>query len=95
MGEEFKAHRAALAEMGQRATGHALERAQQEGVDAAVDVVSAKPAEALLRVAEECDARLIVVGTSGRARSGARCWARPRTSSCSSARSPCLRAARG
>jgi len=65
MGEEFKAHRAALAEMGQKATGHALERAQQEGVDATVDVVSAKPAEALLRVAEECDARLIVVGTSG------------------------------
>ena len=38
---------------------------QQEGVDATVDVVSARPAEALLRVAEECDARLIVVGTSG------------------------------
>ena len=65
LGEEFKAHQAALAEMGQLATGHALERAQQEGVDATVDVVSAKPAEALLRVAEECDARLIVVGTSG------------------------------
>lgn len=65
MGEEFKAHRAALAEIGQRATGHALERVQQEGVDATVDVVSARPAEALLQVAEECDARLIVVGTSG------------------------------
>ena len=65
LGEEFKAHRVALAEMGQQATRHALERAQQEGVDATVDVVSAKPAEALLRVAEECGARLIVVGTSG------------------------------
>ena len=30
-----------------------------------VDVVSARPAEALLRVAEECGARLIVVGASG------------------------------
>ena len=34
-------------------------------MDAAFDVVSARPAEALLRVAEECGARLIVVGTSG------------------------------
>jgi len=29
LGEEFKAHQAALAEMGRLATGHALERAQQ------------------------------------------------------------------
>jgi nucleotide-binding universal stress UspA family protein len=64
-GEEFRAHRDALAEMGHRATAHALERAQQEGVDATVDVVSAKPAEALLRVAESCDATVIVVGTAG------------------------------
>ena len=30
-----------------------------------VEVVVAKPAEALLQVAEECDATVIVVGTSG------------------------------
>ena len=30
-----------------------------------VELVSAKPAEALVRVAEECDAMVIVVGTSG------------------------------
>ena len=65
LGEEFKAHRDALIELGQHATAHALERAHQAGVDAQVDVVSAKPAEALLRVAEECDATVIVVGTSG------------------------------
>jgi len=65
LGEEFKAHRDALTEMGQHATSHALARAQQEGVDATVDVVSAKPAMALLRVADECDATVIVVGTSG------------------------------
>ncbi len=65
LGEEFKAHRDALTEMGRKATAHALERARQEGVEAKVDVVSAKPAEALLRVADECDATVIVVGTSG------------------------------
>ena len=65
LGEEFRAHRDALAELGRKATARALERAQAEGVDATVDVVSAKPAEALLRVAEECDATVIVVGTSG------------------------------
>jgi nucleotide-binding universal stress UspA family protein len=65
MGEEFKAHRDALTEIGRHATARALERAQQAGVDAQVDVVSAKPAEALLRVAEEYDATVIVVGTSG------------------------------
>jgi len=65
LGEEFKAHRDALAEIGRKATGHALERAEQEGVDATVDVVIAKPAEALLRVADECDATVIVVGLSG------------------------------
>lgn len=65
VGEEFKAHRDALTELGRQATAHALERAQQDGVEATVDVVVAKPAEALLRVAEECNATVIVVGTSG------------------------------
>ncbi len=65
LGEEFKAHRDALTEIGRKATAHALERARQEGVEATVDVVNAKPAEALLRVADECDATVIVVGTSG------------------------------
>ena len=65
MGEEFKAHRDALTEMGRRATSHALEVAQAAGVDAEVEVVEAKPAEALLRVADACDATVIVVGTSG------------------------------
>ena len=58
LGEEFKAHQEALAEIGQQATGHALERAAAGGGrDATVDVVQAKPAEALLQVAEECGAR--------------------------------------
>jgi nucleotide-binding universal stress UspA family protein len=65
MGEEFKAHEAAILELGRHATAHALEYAEARGVEAFVDLVDAKPAEALLQVAEECDASVIVVGTSG------------------------------
>ncbi len=65
LGEEFKAHRDALTELGRRATDHALARAQAAGVEASVAVVAAKPAEALVRVADEHDATVIVVGTAG------------------------------
>jgi len=64
-GEEFRAHLEALSEVGRRATGHALERAQAAGVPASVELVQAKPAEALLQVADGHDATVIVVGTSG------------------------------
>ena len=65
LGEEFKAHREALAELGRKATARALEYAESAGVEAQVELVSAKPAEALLQVADDCDATVIVVGTSG------------------------------
>ncbi len=65
VGEEFRAHRDALVELGRKATAHALELAESEGVETSVEVVVAKPAEALLQVAEEFDATVIVVGTSG------------------------------
>jgi len=65
LGEEFAAHRDALTELGRGATGHALERAQAAGVEAQVELVTAKPAEALVQVADEHDATLIVVGTAG------------------------------
>lgn len=64
-GEEYRAHLAALEELGRTATGHALERATQAGLQARVEVVAAKPAEALVRVADACDATVIVVGTAG------------------------------
>ncbi len=65
IGEEFKSHREALMEMGRTATGHALERALAAGVQARVELVDAKPAEALVQVGDAVDATVIVVGTAG------------------------------
>ncbi len=65
MGEEHSAHQAAVEEIGRNATGHALERATAAGLTARVELVAAKPAEALVRVADACDATVIVVGTAG------------------------------
>lgn len=64
-GEEAAVLRQALEEIGREATSHALERAAAAGVPTEIDVVDARPAEALLRVAEAHQARVIVVGTSG------------------------------
>ena len=65
LGEEYKAHRDALMEMGQHALDRAVELAGQEGVDTEIRLVDAKPAQALLEVADEVDATVIVVGTTG------------------------------
>jgi nucleotide-binding universal stress UspA family protein len=65
MGEEFRSHRDALMELGRTATGHALERAEAAGVAARVELVEAKPAEALVQVGDAVDATVIVVGTAG------------------------------
>jgi len=65
MGEEFKSHLEALMEMGRTATAHALERAEAAGVTASVQLVDAKPAEALVQVGNQYDASVIVVGTAG------------------------------
>lgn len=65
MGEEFKAHLGAITDLGRQATDHALRAAEAAGVPATVELVVAKPAEALVRVADDRDATVIVVGTSG------------------------------
>ena len=65
MGEEAGAHRAALREIGRTALSHAAERVQGLGVDTQVELVDAKPAQALIQVADAHDATVIVVGTSG------------------------------
>ena len=65
VGEEFKAHRDALRDAGHTALSHALERAQAAGVDTTIEVVDAKPAEALVQAADWHDASVIVVGTAG------------------------------
>ncbi|WP_134741776.1 universal stress protein [Nocardioides sp. 503] len=64
-GEEFKAHREALLEIGRTALSHAVERAEAAGVETDIRLVDAKPAQALMQVADACDASVIVVGTAG------------------------------
>jgi nucleotide-binding universal stress UspA family protein len=65
VGEEHKAHRDALMEIGQHALDRAVERAREQGVTTEIRLVDAKPAQALLEVADELDATVIVVGTTG------------------------------
>lgn len=65
VGDEFRAHQDALAELGRAATEHAVEQATAAGVEATVELIHAKPAQALVEVAERVGARVIVVGTWG------------------------------
>jgi nucleotide-binding universal stress UspA family protein len=64
-GEEYRAHRAALEEIGEHATAEALSQARAGGVDAEVVLVENKPAQALLGLSTSRDTRMIVVGTHG------------------------------
>ena len=52
-------------ELGRKATARALAYAEAPASRRTIDLVTAKPAEALIQVADECDATVIVVGTSG------------------------------
>jgi nucleotide-binding universal stress UspA family protein len=65
LGEEFRAHQRALAEMGRTAVEHAVTEAEAAGVRTVVEVLDAKPAQALVDAADRHDSRVIVVGTSG------------------------------
>jgi nucleotide-binding universal stress UspA family protein len=65
VGEEWKAHEAALEELGEQVTGPALEEARAAGVEAEVELVPERPVPGLLDVAEKHGARLIAVGTYG------------------------------
>ena len=56
LGEEITAHRDALMEIGRNALSHAVERAHAAGVDTEIQLVDAKPAQALIQVADEHDA---------------------------------------
>jgi nucleotide-binding universal stress UspA family protein len=65
VGEEFQAHQRALAELGRTAVGHAVEEAETAGVPTVVEVISKKPAQALIDAAHRHEGRVIVVGTRG------------------------------
>lgn len=63
VGEEYREHLRALEEIGGSATTAAVEEARGAGVAAEAVVIDEKPAEGLVRVAEERGASMIVVGT--------------------------------
>lgn len=65
LGEEFRSHQQALEQIGRTAVGHALEQAEAAGIAAKVELVSAKPVDALLAQAKAYEASVIVVGTWG------------------------------
>jgi nucleotide-binding universal stress UspA family protein len=55
----------AVREFGEKTTGEAVERAKGEGVEAQAVLVAKQPAEGLAELADERDARMIVVGSHG------------------------------
>ena len=65
LGEELGSHAQALSELGRTATTHAVEQARAAGVETLVELVRAKPADALVQVADTHDAAVIVVGLWG------------------------------
>ena len=65
MGEEYAAHSDAIAERGRKALADATAAAEAAGVTVEAALVEEKPAQALLDVANQHDARLIIVGTYG------------------------------
>ncbi len=64
-GDEIAAHEAALAEQGKGLVAEAQSRAEEAGVDTAVELVDERPVDALLAVAQKHSARFIVVGGYG------------------------------
>jgi len=64
-GEEFREHRRVLEEMGSEFLAEAASEAREGGVEVETLLVPEKPSIALENVAQEREARLIVVGTYG------------------------------
>jgi nucleotide-binding universal stress UspA family protein len=65
LGGEVKDLAAAARERGQEVLGHGLDLLRAEGVEGTTELVDARPAEALTRLADALDARMIVVGSYG------------------------------
>lgn len=65
VGEEYKSHAQALQEIGRTALAHAVEAADAAGVPTTVEIIDAKPAQAIIQAADKHDARVIVVGSWG------------------------------
>jgi nucleotide-binding universal stress UspA family protein len=67
-GEEFRVHQEALRELGVEATLKAERRAAEAEVEHETVLVPNTPVDALLALAEERDARFIVIGNHGEGR---------------------------
>jgi nucleotide-binding universal stress UspA family protein len=65
VGDEYRAHRAALEERGRAVTEAAVARAAEAGVRAEAVVADRQVVDLLIDLAEEHEARAIVVGTYG------------------------------
>lgn len=64
-GEDMTAHREVVRQHGEKVTATAMSRAAELGIDAELALVAERPYEALEHLAEEHDARAIVVGSYG------------------------------
>jgi nucleotide-binding universal stress UspA family protein len=64
-GGEIVEHEKAIEELGEKAANEARQRAEAEGVPFDVALVAKHGADALIEVADERDARMIVVGSHG------------------------------
>jgi len=64
-GGEVPAQREATHEFGEKVTKEASDKLEKAGVDYEVEMINKHPLEALMGLAEERDARMIVVGARG------------------------------
>lgn len=65
VGGEIQDHRAALEELGNRVGNAAVDRARSQGANAQLRLVDTEAPQALIDVAEELDARMVIVGSYG------------------------------
>jgi nucleotide-binding universal stress UspA family protein len=64
-GGEIADHEQAIEELGEKMTADARRRAEAQGAEIDVALVPKRPADALVEVGDERDARMIVVGGGG------------------------------
>jgi nucleotide-binding universal stress UspA family protein len=63
VGDEFRAHRQALRDQAEKLCAQALDQAIGAGVDVETALVEDRPSTALIKLADDNDARMIVVGS--------------------------------
>ncbi len=64
-GGEIAEHEEAIAELGEKVMAEAKRVTEADGIEAEYELVAKRPAEAVADVAEQRDARMIVVGSYG------------------------------